>query len=332
MFHSALVRTRTLIGTVTLASFVAVAGSPEIASAQEASTEAVLEERKAEAKAQFEKGATLYREQRYEEAVIAFLAADRLTPNPALSFNIARAYERLDDTSSALRWYRDYLRRAPDAGNAGDVEAKVRSLDGVLVLRGLQQVTILSSPPGASVTVDGRDVGVTPYTGDHSIGERAVTLKVSDYREKRFRLDLTSDAPRELNVDLSRVEPAPAPTAASTAPAAVREPSAETRFGVAPYIVAGSGGVLLAFALGFELARRSEESKAEDARSQIEFAGHVESMEDMKTTSRIFLGLGSAALVTGGVLYFLNERRESPAPVAFGCSPHGCAATAQGTF
>jgi hypothetical protein len=90
--------------------------------------------------------------------------------------------------------------------------------------------------------------------------------------------------------------------------------------------------VLLAFALGFELARRGEESKAEDARSQIEFAQHVESMEDMKTTSRIFLGLGSVALVTGGVLYLLNERRESPAPVAFGCSPHGCSATAQGTF
>ena len=273
MFDSALTRARTLIGAVAL---VAVTGSPEIAAAEDASTAARLEEPKAEAKAHFEKGAALYREQRYEEAVIAFLAADRLTPNPALSFNIARAYERLDDTSSALRWYRDYLRRSPDAGNASDVEAKVQALDAALVLRGLQQVTILSSPPGASA-------------------------------------------------------PAPA-TAASTAPVAVPEPSAETRFGVAPYIVAGSGGVLLAFALGFELARRGEESKAEDATSQIEFAKHVESMEDMKTTSRIFLGLGSAALVTGGVLYFLNERRESPAPVAFGCSPHGCTATAQGTF
>ena len=84
--------------------------------------------------------------------------------------------------------------------------------------------------------------------------------------------------------------------------------------------------------VGFELARRGQESKAEKAGSQIEFADHVETMEDMKTASRVFLGLGSVALVTGGVLYFLNDRRESPAPVAFGCSPHGCAATAQGTF
>jgi hypothetical protein len=136
-------------------------------------------------------------------------------------------------------------------------------------------------------------------------------------------------------VELARAGPeAEPPPAAAAIPATDpgRAAHGETRFGIAPYIVAGSGAALLVGALGFELARRGQESKAEKAGSQIEFADHVESMEDMKTASRVFLGLGSVALVTGGVLYFLNDRRESPAPVAFGCSPHGCAATAQGTF
>jgi tetratricopeptide (TPR) repeat protein len=280
MFDSAFSRARTLIGIATLVSFVAGTASPVTAAAQEKSSEALSEERKTAAKAEFEKGARLYRDERFEDAVSAFLAADQLAPSPALSFNIARAYERLNDVSSALRWYRDYLRRAPAAENAADVQAKVHALDAVLVERGLAEAT--------------------------------------------------PEAPREQNPDLRPPEPAAAPAKAPARSTATGE--SERPLGIAPYVVAGSGAVLLVGALGVELARRGQESKAEDARSQIEFADHVDSMEDMKTTSRILFGLGSVALVTGGVLYFLNERREAPSPVAFGCTPLGCAATARGTF
>lgn len=327
---------RSWIATTTLAAFLSSGLGPATALAQESSTEALAEQRKAEAKAQFEKGAADYRDRRYHEAVIAFLAADRLSPSPALSFNIARAYERLDDTGGALRWYRDYLRRAPDASNAEGVQARVRALAADLVAQGLQQVTVLSTPSGAAVTVDGRDVGVTPYTGEHSIGEHDVALKASDRPERRVTVELTRGAPQDITVDLAE-PPAPAREAPVAIPANEDAPARsrendDTRFGVAPYVVGGAGAALLVSALGFELARRSEESKAEDARSQIEFREHADSMEDHQTTSRVLLGLGSAALVTGGVLFFLNRKSEEPGPVAFGCSPSGCAATARGTF
>src|SRR5688500_19949665 len=85
--------------------------APQVWAANTSSSEAQVEARRSEAKRWFSRGVEHYRGARYQEAVNAFLEADNLVPSPALSFNIARAYEQLGETSSALRWYRDYLRR-----------------------------------------------------------------------------------------------------------------------------------------------------------------------------------------------------------------------------
>src|ERR1041384_6742549 len=79
----------------------AVAGAP--------SSEAKVEARRDAAKVKFQQGSELYEAGQYQKAVQAFMEADALAPSAPLSFNIARAYERLDDPSGALRWYRDYL-------------------------------------------------------------------------------------------------------------------------------------------------------------------------------------------------------------------------------
>ena len=61
--------------------------APE-ALAQDATTEA-------RAKELYENGAALYEEGRYEEAILAWEEAYRLSSRPVLLFNIANAYERL---------------------------------------------------------------------------------------------------------------------------------------------------------------------------------------------------------------------------------------------
>jgi hypothetical protein len=91
-----------------------------------------------------------------------FRQADAIAPSAPLSFNVARAYDKLADASNALRWYRDYLRRAPQAPNAGEAVARVRFYEGVLQTRGIQQLTVLSNPPTATVSVDGVPMGLTP--------------------------------------------------------------------------------------------------------------------------------------------------------------------------
>src|SRR5205814_3706725 len=118
---------------------------------------------------------------RYADAVEQFLAADRLAPSAALSYDVARAYEKLGQASLALRWYRDYLRRAHDAPDAEQVRRTVRTLQNTLRDKGVQQVTVRSTPRGATVAIDGEPVGVTPWSGDLPPGRHRATLVYEGY-------------------------------------------------------------------------------------------------------------------------------------------------------
>lgn len=79
--------------------------APE-ARAQDATAEA-------RAKELYENGAALYEEGRYEEAILAWEEAYRLSSRPVLLFNIANAYERLgryDEAIDALSRYRAFAK------------------------------------------------------------------------------------------------------------------------------------------------------------------------------------------------------------------------------
>jgi len=82
-----------------------------------------------QAKLRFEAGKVAYGSGHYAEAVRCFLDADALAPRAPLSFDIARAYEQLGDSSSAVRFYRNYLERAPNAANASEVRARIAALE-----------------------------------------------------------------------------------------------------------------------------------------------------------------------------------------------------------
>jgi hypothetical protein len=304
--------------------------------AQNSSTEALFEARRSAAKARFEQGVEAYRSHRYAQAVRWFLEADRLAPSPALSYNIARAYDRIDDTSAALRWYRDYLRRGPDTGNASEVRARVTALSTLLSRKGFQQLSLMSAPTGADVSIDGREVGVTPYTGEFALGVHRVVITLKGHREVLADVKLLANEPKDFSVNLQ-----PSPDYASVSAASFdsrsgaerRSPTGPRRFGVAPWIVLGSGAALLGGGLVFELLRRSEEAAAAAAESQVEFKARVEAMERQKKTASILVVVGGGVLATGGILVLLNRRSEASSPgVALTCGIGGCAATARGTF
>ena len=62
-----------------------------------------------EAEARFQRGAQLYKQQRYEEALLEFFASNRLVPNRNVVFNIARTYEALARYDQAYSYYIEYL-------------------------------------------------------------------------------------------------------------------------------------------------------------------------------------------------------------------------------
>src|SRR5256885_1412366 len=61
------------------------------------------EGKRAEGKARYERSAAAYSAGRYKDAIDLFLQADALASSAALSFNIARAYEKIGDDAASLQ-------------------------------------------------------------------------------------------------------------------------------------------------------------------------------------------------------------------------------------
>lgn len=311
---------------------ISVARAADTPSAEGAATA-----RRSQAKAKFDEGVKAFSEQRYADSVQAFQQADAIEPSAPLSFNIARAFEKLNDASSALRWYRDYLRRTSGASNAAEVNARVAALADTLAARGVQQVTVLSTPPGATVSVDHRIAGKTPLTLELPPGAHHLKLELAQFHNLEADFTLEARTPQDVPLQLLPLEgdsapavPRPAPTAATQA---TPTPPTEGKrpFGVAPWVVGGVGAVSLLGAFGFELARRSAESAAEDG-TQPEYPEHYDAMRNRQTTARILAGVGGALLVTGGVLFVLNKPRKQQPQVGLACGPGGCGLSASGSF
>jgi tetratricopeptide (TPR) repeat protein len=329
---------RTVVRWLCVGSVVCIAlARSTSASADGPSEEAGTEERRALAKGKYQEGADAYSAGRFKDAVDLFLAADHLAPSAPLSFNIARAYEKLGDDAGTLRWYRDYLRRSPNAANAAAVQAQVTALARALQKKGVQQLTILSSPAGATVTLDDQPLGVTPLTSELAPGEHHLLLSLRGYADVERDLTLLPDQPFEQTLRLEqRSESAPPstgappsdPKAPATAPAGTGK-----KLGVVPWVTLGAGGAALGLALTFELLRRSAENQAKKDTVQLDYQEHLNLEQGRQTTARIFAGVGSALLATGGLMLLLDSGGASPsASASLSCVPGACGVAARGSF
>jgi tetratricopeptide (TPR) repeat protein len=321
-----------------LAAAALVSAQVSAASADLPSTEATVEQRRSEARAKYQQGADAYSAGHYKDAVDLFLAADHLASNAPLSFNIARAYERLSDDAGALRWYRDYLRREPSAENAAAVRALIATLAHALQKKGVQQLTVLTSPTGATVTVDDQPLGVTPWTGELPPGNHHVLLSARGYLELEQDVELSADQPQDLSARLS--QRGPANDAVSAAPSADSPPTAHKpaglgrkQLGIWPWVALGTGAAALGGALTFEFLRRSSESDAKPQLSQLDYQRVLDREQSRQQVARILLGVGGVLSAAGGLMLVLDSGASAPATSAgLSCLPGFCQLNARGRF
>jgi tetratricopeptide (TPR) repeat protein len=180
--------------------------------------EAVAKER---ARRLFEKGANAYRDGRFYDAVDIFLETNRLYPDPKLAFNIGKAFEGLGNQPGALRYYRDYLRRLPDAPDKKEVDGHIEQLELALSQKGLQQLSVFSTPEGATLKLDGQAVGITPWTGETFAGKHRVVLETSGYRSSEGVIEIELHRAQDFPFELSALPKAPTlPAASKPAPPA----------------------------------------------------------------------------------------------------------------
>jgi len=293
-----------------------------------------------QARKEFQRGAEAYQEARYEDAIEAFTRAYELDSKPVLLYNIAQSHERLGDVPSALRAYRDYLRSSPSEQDRKVVETRIRNLERRLQERGLQQVSIFSDPPGASVTLDGQRVGETPWTGEVKPGRHLAVLERSGYPETTKEFVLGPNRSVDLDIVLRAAEAQKPPQQDGSRRDKDAQGAGRAGATVAPWTWAalGVGAVALGGAAGFELARRSAESDAEAATTQLDHKSAFEEMERRQTTARILLGVGAAASIAGGVLLYLDLRSADGSPsepharLGIGCGSGSCGLTTNGRF
>ena len=125
-------------------------------------------------------GFTLYKSGQYAEALEKFKAANALRPNPTLDVNIGKCHERLGQLNEALLNCKIALnaRRAPAAVR----KAARACLDRVEPQLKRPELSIVSEPDGARVSIDGNQVGKTPWSGAVDAGRRQIDLDLPGYR------------------------------------------------------------------------------------------------------------------------------------------------------
>jgi tetratricopeptide (TPR) repeat protein len=262
------------------------------------------------AKQLFEKGVAAYAAQRYYEAIEIFAATDRLYPNPQIAFNIAKAYDALGSRTGGLQYYRDYLRRSPEASDRAQIELRVRELETLLAEGGVQQISVLSDPPAALVFLDEQPVGLTPWTGHTWPGKHRIELRRANYETDTSVAEVEAHRSSELNVVLRPTAVAP-PAKSAAQPSSRAAAAHASRLNLLTWTALATGGAALGTAVVIE-------STGSDSSGSV------------RPGTAFFAGLGAAASVVGGVLLYFrasDQRAESGrSSLAFKVTPGSCAA------
>jgi tetratricopeptide (TPR) repeat protein len=96
-----------------------LAGAPRTAQAQ------MTQAQKDEVKLHYQRATRAYDLQKYQEAIDEYQKAYEISGDPPMLYNIAQAYRLADQPAEAVRYYRRFLQRMPNARNREDVERKI---------------------------------------------------------------------------------------------------------------------------------------------------------------------------------------------------------------
>jgi Tetratricopeptide repeat/PEGA domain len=286
---------------------------------------------KAQAQALLGQGTKLYQQGDVADALEKFQAAYAAFPSPKLMFNIGQANRDLSRPVEALEAFEKFLVGAADASPEmiADARKSVAQLQ-----KKLGRIQVDCESAGAEVSVDGKSVGLAPLPDLiwATPGRHQVTAKHASAAPAIEDADVTAGSVSTVTMQLR-------PVAASLAPSA---PKAALNFDVqstAPSSEANEGwwlgrkwtwvaaGSTVLLAVGAITAGLLMDSKFDSLRSSCG-AGNparpgcsqsdIDSVSSRQTTANAFWGLAAAAAVTTGVLFYVEGRPVSAAPMVGG--------------
>jgi tetratricopeptide (TPR) repeat protein len=260
----------------------------------------------ASARDHYVKGTRAYELGLYDEAIAEYMAAYKTKDDAALLFNLGQAHRLAGHAAEALRFYKTYLSKLPEAANRADVEVKIRELKELVEKQKQQPQT---EPPTVSAAAS-----PAPVTAPAPLGPGPGTTGVAT--------DVGAGVP-----------------AAGTVRAAPPETSPPgrgmKRAGIA---VAASGLVLVGTGIAFGvLAKQSGDKLTQLDQQRGVFDPSKESAGQRdQVIEGVCIGVGAAAIATGAILYLLGSRAGQDAPQTLTVSPalaaHSAGATLRMVF
>jgi len=274
---------------------------------------APTDEQRDAARLSFEAGSKAFAEGDFASAVAEFTKAYEVIPSPHAEYWIATALDKGDpeaakaaETVAAL----DKFLSNPGAGHVGAEkveEAKARSAE---LKKGLPaSVTIVSTPEGAAVTINGeKQEGVTPLSVELKAGTYKVGLALEGYDAAEVEVVAEGGAAMEQQITLSET-PVAAPATDEAAPVAATS-EVETGSNLVPAaITLGLGGAGLISGTVFGIMALGAKSDFKDDPT----SDNADKAERNALISDMSFGIALTLGITGIVLLTADEEPEAKA-------------------
>ncbi len=273
----------------------------------------------------------LFQAGNYPQAEASFRAAYEAVPNPVVLRAIASAQEHQGNIAGAIATLEQYLRDSPGATDRAEVEgrlAQFRARPG--------SVQIVTTPPGARIVIDGRDIGhVTPAevqlaAGPHTLelhldGHTPTQQTIQAQAATRVRLELALDAAADPLATQGGDGQVADPQQGSTD----EQPSGDPSAGV--WVFAGIGAATLIAGTVFGFLALSEQSNFDTEPS----AEAADRGEMFALIADISFGVAAASVIAAIILYIVERAdadSSSAAIVAPFATPEGGGVAAQLRF
>ena len=298
-----------------------------------------------EARALFREGRTLAAEGKYDAACPKFAQSLKVDPGIGTKFNLADCYEHVGRTATARALFLDVASIAREAGQ-GDREqvALARAKDLEPQIHRLT-IDVSGKQSGLTVRRDGVDVPPSEWGTPQFVDPGAYDLSVTAPGKKEWKahveVPLSGDArvkvPELEDAESEKpaaVEPAEAPAKAGPSPPPAEDaseskpPPPDLAIPLVIYGGLGASAVLAGTAL--ILYKSANDKAASICPSGVDCTrdditrhqGYVNDARDARTLAYVGLGVGAAALITGGVIALVRSGKENhPAQARVAAAP-----------
>lgn len=189
------------------------------------------------AREHFQRGTDYYRDGDYAAALIEFERAHALRHTYRLLYNLGQVSYELRDYAASERYFRAYLVEGEDEIPPERRDEVMRELERLR--ERVTSLAIQTEPSGASIQIDERPIGTTPFDGPRrvSAGRRTIVAELAGHAPVRRTMDLLGGQEQSITLHFG------APLIATATAASDREASSN----VAPWITGIASGV---FAIG----------------------------------------------------------------------------------